>query len=212
MKKIFTALLCCLAIAACGGATEPDNRPSDPAAHDFRDTNNSTATSGNLNDNGGPVRPTSNTYAVWWGNQSAFPLDAKSGIDSFFSGLSGSSFLNISAQYMRGNPVGEIFHTNWTDSSLPPNHAPNVSTIVNEACKMIKLNKAAPDSTAIYFVYTSNFPHANYCAWHSYGTCNGVTIQVAYMPNTTGVAGCDPENLYNCNSYSQGTRSLVNVT
>ena len=32
------------------------------------------------------------------------------------------------------------------------------------------------------------------------------------MPNTTGVAGCDPGNLYNCNGYSQGTRSIANVT
>jgi hypothetical protein len=32
------------------------------------------------------------------------------------------------------------------------------------------------------------------------------------MPNTTGVGGCDPGNLYNCNTYSQGTRCLANVT
>jgi hypothetical protein len=65
---------------------------------------------------------------------------------------------------------------------------------------------------AVYFVFTSNFPKAKYCAWHGYGTCNGATIQIAYVPNTTGVAGCDPGNFYNCNSYSQGTRSLANVT
>jgi hypothetical protein len=59
---------------------------------------------------------------------------------------------------------------------------------------------------------TSNFPrHVNFCAWHGSGTCNGTTIQVSYQPNTTGIAGCDPGNLYNCNSYSQGTRSLANV-
>jgi hypothetical protein len=52
----------------------------------------------------------------------------------------------------------------------------------------------------------------NYCAWHSAGTCNGSIIQVAYMPNTTGIVGCDPGNLYNCNTYSQGTRSLANVS
>jgi hypothetical protein len=67
-------------------------------------------------------------------------------------------------------------------------------------------------------VFTSNFPggRVNYCAWHSDGTCtiNGetTTIQVAYMPNTSGIAGCDPGDLYGCNTYSQGTRSIGNVT
>src|SRR5262249_4926643 len=80
--------------------------------------------------------------------------------------------------------------------------------------KAIQANGATPDSNAIYFVFTSNFPggHVNYCAWHSYGTCNGTTIQVAYMPNVTGLAGCDPGNTYNCNTYSQGTRAIANVT
>jgi hypothetical protein len=32
------------------------------------------------------------------------------------------------------------------------------------------------------------------------------------MPNTTGIAGCDPGDLFRCNSFSQGTRSLANVT
>jgi hypothetical protein len=59
---------------------------------------------------------------------------------------------------------------------------------------------------------TSNFPgHVNYCAWHGSGTCNETTIQVSFQPNTTGIAGCDPGNLYNCNSYSQGTRSRAKV-
>jgi hypothetical protein len=40
---------------------------------------------------------------------------------------------------------------------------------------------------------------------------NGQSIAVAYMPNTTGVTGCDPGNLYNL-SGSEGLRSLANVT
>lgn len=213
MKKLLSILFACVTIAACGGATEPDEgRPEDPAYHSFRDVNNTSASAGNMTDNGGLVLPTSNTYAIWWGNQSAFPMDAKAGIDAFFAGLNGSSFLNVSAQYMRGNPVQTIFHTNWTDTSTPPRSPPSTSTIGNEVCRMILQNKEVPDSSAIYFVYTSNFPHVNYCAWHSWGKCNGTPIQIAYMPNTTGIAGCDPGNYYNCNSYSQGTRSLANVT
>lgn len=208
MKKILSGLAMVSMLVACGGAVDSTD---DPNVLDFKDSHRST-TNTNLVDNGGNVLPTSNTYAIWWGNQSAFPTDAKSGLDAFFEGVNGSSFLNVSTQYMRGSTPASTFHTNWTDASSPPSHNPQVYSIVNEACKVIARNGQTPDPNGIYFVYTSNFPHVGYCAWHSHGTCNGVDIKVAYMPNTTGIAGCDPGNLYNCNSYSQGTRSLANVT
>lgn len=209
MKTIFTALFCSLLFLACSSVS--DDGVEDPSVLHFKDTRSSTS-GGNLLDHGGKVLPASNTYAIWWGNQSAFPSDAKAGLDSLFGGLTGTSFLGISTQYMRGSTPASTFHVNWTDTSSPPNHGPNTSTIVGEACRVLQANGASPDSNGIYFVYTSNFPHSNYCAWHSHGTCNGVDIQVAYMPNTTGVAGCDPGDLYGCNTYSQGTRSLANVT
>lgn len=210
MKKILSGLSMVL-LAACGGATDPTSI-DDPNVLQPKDARSST-NGGPLVDHGGKVLSSSNTYAIWWGNPSAFPSDAESGLDALFEGLNGSSLLNVSSQYMRGSTSTSTFHTNWTDGSSPPNHAPQTSTIVNEACKVLTANGQQPDTNGIYFVYTSNFPgHTNYCAWHSHGTCNGVDIQVAYMPNTTGIAGCDPGNLYGCNSYSQGTRSLANVT
>jgi hypothetical protein len=169
---------------------------------------------GNLIDHGGPVLPSSQVYAIWWGAASAFPSDAQAGIDSLFAGFAGSSLLAVTNQYMRATTATTAFDTNWSDGSSPPGRAPSTSTIVGEACKAINAGALPLDPTATYFVYTSNFPggHVNFCAWHSWGSCNGQTIQVAYMPNTTGIAGCDPGNLYNCNSYSQGARSLANVT
>jgi hypothetical protein len=209
MKKILTALLCTFALIACSSSY--DGEEESPDGLRFKDARG-IASGGNLVDHGGKVLPTSNTYAIWWGTQSAFPSDAKVGLDSLFQGLNGSSLLGVTSQYMRGGTPTTTFHTNWTDTSAPPSHGPNVSNIVGEACKVIRANGASPDPTGVYFVYTSNFPHVNYCAWHSHGTCNGVDIQVAYMPNTTGFAGCDPGNQYACNTYSQGTRSLANVT
>lgn len=169
---------------------------------------------GNLIDHGGNILPGSTIYTIWWGNQASFPADAKTGIDSLFSDLEGSALLGVANQYMRGTGAASTaFAASYEDTSSPPSRAPATSTIVAEACNVINANHLTADPSAIYFVYASNMPgHTNYCAWHSYGSCNGVTIQVAYMPNTTGVAGCDPGNLYNCNSYTQGTRSLANVT
>ena len=167
----------------------------------------------NLVDHGGPVLPTSHTVAIWWGDQTQFPADAKAGLDALLKGFGGSAFLGIEKQYMRGASIASTFLTNYVDASAPPSRPPSTSTIVSEACSVINGNGLTADTSAIYFVFTSNFPgHTNYCAWHSYGTCNGVTIQVAYMPNTTGMAGCDPGDLYGCNTYSQGTRSIANVT
>ena len=210
MKKILATLFS-LVLFACSVAS--DDGAEYPEGLRFKDARPSSPSAGNLIDHGGKILPTSNTYAIWWGTQSAFPSDAQDGLTSFFNGINGTSFLGVPNQYMRGGVATTSFHSNWVDTSAPPGHGPNVSTIVSEACKVIGQNGESPDPTGVYFVYTSNFPKGgNYCAWHSHGTCNGVDIQVAYMPNTTGIAGCDPGNQFNCNTYSQGTRSLANVT
>jgi hypothetical protein len=211
-----------LLLAACSaagpestGTSSSDLDAIDPHARvQWQKDAGRTSSGGALVDHGGRVLPASSTYAIWWGTPSAFPADAQTGIDALFEGMNGTSFLGIADQYMRGASTTTGFHVNLSDPSAPPTKSPQTSTIVGEACNVITANGLTADPSALYVVYTSNFPggHVNYCAWHSDGTCNGVTIQVAYMPNTTGMAGCDPGNLYNCNSYSQGTRSLANVT
>lgn len=211
MKKILAIVFCLFTLFACSAAT--DDGVDAPEGLRFKDAKPSRSNSGNLIDHGGKVLPASNTYAIWWGTQASFPSDAQDGLTAFFNGLNGTSFLGVTNQYMRSDSATSTFHTNWVDTSSPPGHGPSVNAIVGEACKVIGQNGEQPDATGIYFIYTSNFPRGgNYCAWHSHGSCNGVDIQVAYMPNTTGIAGCDPGNLYGCNSYSQGTRSLANVT
>ncbi len=169
-----------------------------------------------LVDHGGRILPVANAYAIWWGNQSAFPADAKSGLTSFFQGIAGTSYAGLNDEYMRGGASTVAFGGNMTDTSAPPATSPRTSTIATEACKAIGANGLAPDPKAVYFVFTSNYPKGsvNYCAWHSYGTCRGVTIQVAYMPNLAGVNGCNPLGVKDlgCNSLSQGTVALANVT
>ncbi len=208
--------LCVVAGLAVGGAAAADpggaeREEAPPVVLWMRGARPGPATSSNLIDHGGPVLPASSAYTIWWGNASAWPNDVVPAIEGLFSELQGSSFLGIAGQYMRGAGVGTAVAASFTDTSSPPTHKPRVSTIVGEACRMITANGHTPDPSAIYFVLTSNFPGGvNYCAWHSYGTCNGATIQVAYMPNTTGIGGCDPGNL-GCNGYSQGARSIGNV-
>jgi len=176
--------------------------------HVFASKGSSKTKSRNLIDHGGSVLPTSHVYAIYWG---PVPSDISDALDSFFSGFGGSSYANILTQYMRGVPPAPPATTYTAlapDPSAPPANSPSVSRIVNEACA--SLGGAAPDPEGVYFVITSNFPRANFCAWHSYGTCNGHSIAVAYLPNVTGVSGCDISSL-SSNPFSNGGQSIANI-
>lgn len=157
---------------------------------------------------GGKLLTASKTYAIYWGPQADFPSDLESGMAQLLGGFGGSNYLDITSQYLATNSPASTYEGPLFDSSQPPTHAPSTATIVDEVAKLV----ANPDPNAIYFVYTSNFPKLNFCAWHGDGVIGGVTVQVAYMPNTAGIAGCDPGDLFPVNEYSQGTRSIADST
>jgi hypothetical protein len=145
---------------------------------------------------------------VWWGDQSAWDPDVQSGIGSLFLGFNGSSFLNTGTQYMRGASIGSTYAGATVDPTAPPKKV-NTSTL---GAEVQKIYGTSLDPNGIYFIYTSNAPAGgNFCAWHALATVNGQSIAVAYMPNVTGVTGCDPGNLYGV-SGSEGLRSIANIT
>lgn len=161
---------------------------------------------------GGNVLVSNKTMAIFWGSWGS-PGDIISGIDAFFGGWGGSGMAGDSTEYY-GTTNGNVTKTSTylghtIDSSSPPKRALSVSGAVGEACKITGNN---PDPNAVYFIYTSTGAgHASYCAWHSWGNCsNGAPIQVAYMPNITGLAGCDPQS--DVTSESEGLAALANVT
>ena len=181
------------------------------AAHNLHTRGLKTGSStSNLIDHGGEVLLSSNTYALWWG--SGWAGDVKPGITTLFQGFQGSAYLGIAQQYMRtSTTIGSIFAGATTDSSSPPSKV-SPSTLGNEVVKVYGLKNIV--ANGIYFVYTSNFPRGgNFCAWHSYATTStGVRFAVAYMPNTTNVAGCNPGTQFGDPTQSEGLRSLANVT
>ncbi|HXU72660.1 MAG TPA: hypothetical protein VN947_25235 [Polyangia bacterium] len=164
---------------------------------------------------GGPVLHTNSTEAIFWGTEwssASFQGDKVTGLDTWFGGLDKSSFATTSTEYGDGSGnvtssssyMGHVF-----DNSAAPRKAIQVSDAVAEACKITNNN---PVPNAVYFLYTSTGAgHVSYCAWHSAGTCsNGAHVQVAYMPNLDGIAGCDPQD--DTGLHSQGLSALVNVT
>lgn len=164
-----------------------------------------------MTNHGGTVITSVKTEAIFWGNWSN-PGDKITGLDSLFAGWSGSSIAKANTEYAGSNGqvtssasyLGHVF-----DTSSPPNKALSTNSAVAEACKVVNNN---PDPAAVYFIYTSTGAgHVSYCAWHSWGNCsNGAPIQVAYMPNLDGIAGCDPGDTSGL--HSQGLAALANVT
>jgi hypothetical protein len=166
---------------------------------------------------GGDVIVTAKTEAIFWGSawsSPSFAGDKVSGLDSFFGGYGGSNFAGLCKEY-NGTNVGNVsgnasYLGHVFDTTEPPQHkALSVNQAVAEACK---ITNNSPDPSAVYFLYTSTGAgHASYCAWHSWGNCsNGAAVQVAYMPNIDGIAGCDPGDT--TTGHSQGLAALANVT
>jgi len=169
---------------------------------------------GPLTLHGGNVMVQATTYSIFWGS---YGTDIQSGMGAFFGGFSTSSDAQASTEYA-GTTVGNVSgKTNvgatYTDTN-PPSSALSTSSAVAEVCKITNNN---PDANGVYFIFTSTGAgNVNYCAWHSWGSCsNGALVQVAYMPNIAGVAGCDPGAPYgtaNGAAQSQGLAALANVT
>ncbi len=163
----------------------------------------------------GTVLTASKTMAIFWGPQwtnATFAGDKITGLDSFFQGFGNSNFAGTTTEYYGSN--GQITKTSTylghtIDTTSPPSSAISTSQAVSEACSISANN---PDPAALYLIYTSTGAgNVNYCAWHSWGSCsNGKPVQVAYMPNIDGIAGCDPGDTWT--THSQGLSAVANVT
>lgn len=156
-----------------------------------------------LTDRGGLILPAAKTWAIYWGPPADFPADLQPGMASLLTGLNSSSYLAIAKQYMRGAAISTQYMGAVSDPTAPPRSAPNANALGAEVCRFFP----SPDPNGLYIVFTSNTPNINYCAWHNKTTCNGVPIQVAYIPNQAGLPGCSPYTRSNlgCNTYSNGT-------
>ncbi len=177
-----------------------------------------TTTPGNLIDHGGAVVRTSTISAIFWGPTANFPSDAlpansqdvSTGLPQELSGFSGSGYLGVANQYMRNSIAATTFGRSYFDGSAPPKNNPSISAIGGEVAKLVGAQNLQPNG--IYVVYTSNDGANGYCAWHDQASVNGVTFQIAYVPNTSGVALCDPGMLPGAPNRTEGTRSMADST
>jgi hypothetical protein len=163
---------------------------------------------------GGAIMTSAAVKAIFWGpswSNSSFVGDKINGLGAFYSGVGGSNYMKTNTEYTGTNgTVGSAVSYGGpvTDFSATPRGSPKVSAILAEVCKVI----SNPASNGFYPVYVDTpRGHAGYCAWHSYGTCGGVPVQIGFFFNLDGDRGCDPESPSSA-GHSQGLAALANVS
>ena len=161
---------------------------------------------------GGKIMPTANTQNIFWGTSwTNNPGDKISGLDQWYTGFSNSNYAKTSDEYSGSNgQVGpSIIHHGFVIDGSPSAGGGSTSVILAEVCKVI--TNPDPSGNGYYSVY-SDTPRgrANYCAYHSAGTCGGKPVQFAFFFKLDGDAGCDPQDT--TSGHSQGLAALANVS
>ena len=167
----------------------------------------------NLLFHGGTVLTSTAVTSIFWGTNwgnASFTGDKITGLDSFYGTIGGSKYIGTNSEYSGSNgkvgtSVSSSGHLVDTSSSLTG--APTTSDILAEVAKEI----ASPVANGYYPVYV-DLPrgHARYCAWHSWGSINGVPVQFSFFFNLDGDPGCDPRDT--SGSHSEGLAALANVS
>lgn len=190
-------------------------QPNARAAEDAKDLKAAgSRRTANMSYHGGVIMPTSNVTAIFWGTTwNGYTGDKISGMDSWYLGFGGSNYAATSDEYndSTGAQVGSTltYKGHLTDYSASTGGG-STSAILNEVCKVIGTN-VDTTGNGYYPVYTDTpRGNANYCAWHSSGTCNGHRIEFAYFFKLDGDAGCDPQDT--TTGHSQGLAAISNVS
>ena len=163
---------------------------------------------------GGAIMTSAVVQAIYWGpswSNSGFKGDKITGLATFYNGIGNTKYMQTNTEYTGTNGTvgtGVTYNGYTTDLSAPPKGSPKTSDILAEVCRQV----ASPQSNGYYPVYVDTpRGHAGYCAWHSYGTCSGVPVQIAFFFNLDGDRGCDPESPSSA-GHSQGLAALANVS
>jgi hypothetical protein len=164
--------------------------------------------------NGGVMTTGASVRAIFWGsswNSSNFAGDKIAGIDTFYNAVGSTAYSGTNTEYTQlgGQTVSDTVSYSdghVVDLSATPNGAPSTSAVL----AVVANNVANPTPNGYYPVYSERGRgNAGYCAWHSWGTINGVPIQFAFFFNLDGDAGCDAGT---AGGHSQGLTALGNVS
>jgi hypothetical protein len=221
MKCLAVALL--VLSSALLNAQSPNKNPKKDEApilgpHWARGTQTAATTNPNMTYHGGPILASTVVQAIFWGTNwgnAAFVGDKASGMDNWYSNIGaatggkGSSYFATVDEYYDSAGQYVTTATNYLDHIIDTTSAPqNPSTaqVLREVCRTI----TSPVSNGYYPVYIDHKRKGNFCAYHSYGSCNGKVVQFAFFWDLDGDAGCDPNS--GIATQSEGLAALANVS
>jgi hypothetical protein len=174
-------------------------------------------TSPSMTYHNGTVLHTTVTVPIFWGTNWANPSfvgDKISGLTTFYQTIGGSNYAATSDEYTdtSGQVTSAIsFSGPIVDTSQAAKNGSRTSPILAEVCNALAASKITPVTNGYYPVYTDTpRGHAGFCAWHSWGSCNGVNVQFAFFFSLDGDPGCDPVDTSGL--HSQGLAALANVS
>jgi hypothetical protein len=157
----------------------------------------------------GAIMTSSAVTVIYWGTSWISSNPKIAGLESFYTGFSGSNYAKTSDEYTGSN--GQVGSGNsyggYVIDTTPAAGGNQTSAILAEVCRATP----NPVSNGYYPVYTDiKRGNAGYCAWHSYGTCGSTPVQFAFFFNLDGDPGCDPQDTQT--GHPQGLAALANVS
>jgi hypothetical protein len=178
---------------------------------------NASTTNPDMTYHGGPILPSVTVKAIFWGSSwPTYTGDEISGLEKWYKYVGtntnggGSSYFATVNEYndTAGQQVGTAitYQSHVVDGSAVPKHL-STSAVLAEVCKEVP----KPTANAYYPVYIDQpRGHANYCAYHSWGSCNGTPVEFGFFFKLDGDPGCDPGSTVS--GQSQGLQAAANVT
>jgi hypothetical protein len=171
------------------------------------------STNNDLSYHGGPILATTTVQAIFWGpSWGTSPGDKITGMDSFYMGEGGTSYAATVDEYKDTVGIGHQVSSSLTysghlvDTRALPRRMSS-SAVLAEVCKEVP----HPVADGYYPVYVdAPRNHANFCAYHSSGSCNGTPVEFGFFFKLDGDAGCNPGSTLS--NQSEGLQALANVS
>jgi hypothetical protein len=165
----------------------------------------------NMTYHNGPIMNNVYTQAIFWGTSwPTYSGDEITGMDSWYNGINGTQYARTVDEFTSttaSNGAGTLTYGGHIVDSSAASGGQNTSNILAEVCRQI----TNPVSNGYYPVYT-DLPRggAQYCAWHSNGTCGSTHVQFAFFWKLDGDSGCNPTSTVA--GQTEGLQAAANVS
>lgn len=215
-----TLLLCALSLTAQEAIKTDDvnknrNRHEPPVLgpHWSREAGaaRNASSSPDMSYHGGPILPSVTIKAIFWGSSwPSYTGDEITGMDKWYNAVGGTSYAATVDEFTdsAGQSVTSsiTYQGHVVDGASVPRRV-STSAVLNEVCKVVP----KPVANGYYPVYIDKARgNANFCAYHSWGSCGGTPIEFGFFFKPDGDPGCNPGSTVS--GQSEGLAADANVS